>query len=116
MRYLVLIYKNEAEHAQFSQSELDAEVEAYNAFAAEIQQRGVLLDGGALQPTSAATTVRVRQGKTVITDGPFAETREQLGGFGLLNCRDLDEAIELAAKLPDAPRGSIEIRPIKELS
>ncbi len=115
MRYLLLIYQHEAAHARFSQSELDAEVEAYKAFATEAQQRGAFLSGAALQPTSTATTVRVRDGKTLITDGPFAETKEQLGGYCLLNCRDLDEAIELAAKIPAAPRGSIEIRPIREL-
>lgn len=116
MRYLLLIYESEAAHAQFSQSELRAEVDAYNAFTAEVQQRGDFLSGAALQPTSTATTVRVQQGKTVITDGPFAETKEQLGGYGVLNCRDLDEAIELAAKIPAATRGSIEIRPTRGLS
>lgn len=116
MRYLLLIYENEAAHALFSEPELGAEFEAYNAFTAEVQQRGVFLSGEALQPTSTATTVRVQQGKTLTTDGPFAETKEHLGGYCLLNCRDLDEAIELAAKIPAAPRGSIEIRPIMEFS
>ena len=80
----------------------------------EMQQRGLLTGGAPLQPTSTATTVRVRDGKTLITDGPFAETKEQLAGFYILNCKDLDEAIEMASKVPDALSGSIEIRPVIE--
>ena len=117
MRYLALIYQNEAAHAQWSQEELGAEYAAYNAFSEEAQKRGVLADGGeALMPTSTATTVRVRDGKILTTDGPFAETKEQLGGFYLLNCKDLDEAIEVAAKIPAVTDGSIEIRPIMEFA
>jgi hypothetical protein len=77
--------------------------------------RGILTGGAPLQPTSAATTVRVRNGKTLITDGPFAETKEQLAGTYVLDCKDLDEAIEMAAKIPDALFGSVEIRPVREL-
>ncbi len=116
MRYLLLIYQNEAAHAQLSQEELGAEYEAYNAFGAEVQKRGVFLNGEALMPTNTASTVRVRNGKALTTDGPFAETNEQLGGYYLLNCKDLDEAIEFAAKIPAASDGSIEIRPIMEFS
>ncbi|TMD40408.1 MAG: YciI family protein [Chloroflexi bacterium] len=113
MRYLLLIYQDEVGHAQLSQEELAAEYEAYNAFGAETEKRGVE-SGFALMPTNTATTVRVRDGKTLTTDGPFAETKEQLGGFYLLNCKDLDEAIEVAAKIPAVTDGSIEIRPVME--
>lgn len=113
MRYLLLIYQDEVAHAQWSQEELAAEYEGYNAFGVETQNRGV--EGGeALLPTNTATTVRVRNGKTLTTDGPFAETKEQLGGYYLLNCKDLDEAIEIATKIPAAADGSIEIRPVME--
>src|SRR5438105_13775345 len=111
MRYLLLIYSNEAEHAQLNQEELLAEYNAYTAFGDEVQQRGVHLGNDVLMPTSAATTVRIRGGKMLTTDGPFAETKEQLGGYYLLNCKDLDEAIEFAAKIPTDRNGSIEIRP-----
>ena len=84
------------------------------AYTKELQDRGLMQGGEALQPIATATTVRVRNGDTVTTDGPFAETKEQLGGFYLLNCKDLDEAIEMAAKMPAAPFGSIEVRPIME--
>jgi hypothetical protein len=114
VRYLLLIYENEAAHGQLSQQELGAEYEAYGAFTAEVQKRGVFLSGEALMPINSATTVRVQNGKTLTTDGPFAETKEQLGGYYLLNCKDLDEAIELAAKIPAVRSGSIEIRPIME--
>jgi hypothetical protein len=114
MRYLLLIYQDEVAHAQWSQEALAAEYEGYNTFGAEAQKRGVFLGGEALTPTSTATTVRVRDGKTLTTDGPFAETKEQLGGYYLLNCKDLDEAIELATKIPAVTDGSIEIRPIME--
>ncbi|GHO79348.1 hypothetical protein KSD_71190 [Ktedonobacter sp. SOSP1-85] len=114
MRYLLLIYQNEVDHTKFSQEELNEEYEAYMAFGKEAEQQGVLVSSEALLPTNTATTVRVRGGKTLHTDGPFAETKEQLGGFYLLNCKDLDEAIEFAAKVPAATDGSIEIRPIME--
>ncbi|BCL78104.1 YciI family protein [Ktedonobacteria bacterium brp13] len=113
MQYLLLIYDNEAEQALRSEAENGAEYEAYNAFGVEAQQRGVLTDNGhALMPTHTATTVRIRDKKTLTTDGPFAETKEQLGGFYVLNCKDLDEAIEFATKIPAVSHGSIEIRPV----
>jgi hypothetical protein len=113
MRYLLLIYQDEAAHAQWSQEELAVEYEGYNAFGTETANRGVEA-GAALLPTNTATTVRVRNSRTLTTDGPFAETKEQLGGYYLLNCKDLDEAIEVAAKIPTATSGSIEIRPLME--
>jgi hypothetical protein len=85
---------------------------AYDALTAELKQAGVFLGGEGLQPTSTATTVRVRDGEPLLTDGPFAETREQLAGFYLLDCGDLDEAVRWAAKIPSAKRGSIEVRPV----
>ncbi len=113
MRYLALIYGSEAAATAMSKAEQEAEMIAYNAFGKNEAER--LQDGGeALHPTSAATTVRVREGKILTTDGPFAETKEQLGGFYVLKCKDLDEAIEVAAKIPGAQVGSIEIRPIVE--
>ncbi len=97
------------------QEERDALMQAHTAFAHETLERGLLTGGHPLQPTRTAMTVRVRNGKTLITDGPFAETKEQLAGFYVLNCKDLDEAIEMATKVPDAVHGSIEIRPVMEL-
>jgi hypothetical protein len=116
MRYLLMIYESEAERAQKSQEDLGVEYEAYNTFTTDIQGRGVLLSGEALMPTNTATTVRVREGKTLSTDGPFAETKEQIGGFYLIQCKDLDEAIGYAARIPAASNGSIEIRPIMEFN
>jgi hypothetical protein len=113
VRYLLLIYQDEVAHAQWSQEELAAEYEAYAAFGVEAEKRGVM-PGLALMSTKAATTVRVRNGKTLTTDGPFAETKEQLGGYYLLNCKDLDAAIAVAEKIPSVTNGSIEIRPVME--
>jgi hypothetical protein len=114
MRYILLIYTDEVEDAKRTEAEGEANMAAYYAFTSEVQERGVYKGGDALHPTSAATSVRVRDGKTMVTDGPFAETKEQLGGFYMLDCKDLDEAIELAAKIPGAKDGSIEIRPVWE--
>lgn len=114
MRYMLLIYGDERAGAQMTGAEQAAEYEAYMAFGKEIEQRGVVRGGDALMPTSTATTVRVRGGKMLTTDGPFAETKEQLGGLYILDCKDLDEAIEFAAKIPGATKGSIEIRPVME--
>jgi hypothetical protein len=116
MRYMMLIYSEERDWSQVSQEEADKVMVAYNAFGQEAQARGVLESGDALQPSQTATTVRVREGKTLTTDGPFAETKEVLGGFYILNCKDLDEAIEFAAKIPGAAIGSVEIRPIMEFN
>jgi hypothetical protein len=115
MRYLLLIYQDEVAHSQWSEQQLAEEYQAYSALGTEFQKLAVeMLGGEALMPTHTATTVRVRDGRTLTTDGPFAETKEQLGGFYLLNCKNLDEAIEAAAKIPGAMDGSIEIRPIME--
>ncbi len=114
MRYLMLIYTSEVEDMKASPAEQEAVMGEYWAFTNEIREKGLNLGGEALQPTNTATTVRVREGKILTTDGPFAETKEQLGGYYLLNCENLDQAIEYAAKIPGARFGSIEIRPIWE--
>jgi hypothetical protein len=114
MRYLALIYGDESAGADATPEQTQEIMDAYNAFGKEAAERGVLHSGEALQPTSTATTVRVRNDETLTTDGPFAETKEQLGGFYLLDCKDLDEAIEMAAKIPGSWTGSVEVRPIWE--
>jgi hypothetical protein len=114
MRYLLLIYTTEPSDAPTQEATAE-EMRAYGAFTQEITERGLMKAGEALEPTSTATTVRVKDGRTVTTDGPFAETKEALGGFYLIDARDLDEAIEVAARIPAAKRGSIEVRPIWEL-
>ena len=113
MQYLLLIYQHEVGVASAADDEAMAgELAAYGAFTGEARERGQYIAGEALEPTSTATSVRVRDGQVVVTDGPFAETKEALGGFYLLDCRDLDEAIEMAARIPAAKRGTIEVRPI----
>jgi hypothetical protein len=112
MLYALLLYGNEAAGAQMTPAEQEKEMADYYAYTAEVRDRGIYKGGEALLPTSSATTVRVRDGKTLTTDGPFAETKEQLGGFYLLDCKDLDEAIEFAAKLPASKNGSVEVRPV----
>ncbi len=114
MRYLLLIYTPETDEVP-SVEAAEAEHAAYGAFTADIKARGMFQAGEALTPTSTATTVRVVDGETVVTDGPFAETKEALGGFYLIEAPDLDEAIATAGRLPAAKRGSIEVRPIWEL-
>jgi hypothetical protein len=113
MRYLLLIYVTETTDRPPAEV-MEAEMQAYGAFTEDIRARGLMQAGEALEPTTTATTVRVRDGRTVTTDGPYAETKEALGGFYLVNARDLDEAIELAARIPAAKHGSIEVRPIWE--
>ncbi len=112
MQYLLMIYTDEAAEAQATPEQMQAMMGAYSACTHEMKEKQVYLGGNPLQPTSTATAVRVRDGKTLTTDGPFAETKEQLGGYYLVNCRDLDEAIEYAAKIPGALHGTIEVRPI----
>lgn len=112
MQYLLLIYDNEASWTQRSEAENGKMMAEYQVFTESIAKAGHYKAGEALQPTSTATTVRVRNGKTLTTDGPFAETREQLGGFYLVEAKDLDEALALAARIPSARDGSIEVRPI----
>ena len=115
MRYALLIYANEQDWATQTQEQSDTQFQDYMAFTKDIVDRGIHKGGEALQTTSTATTVRVRDGETLTTDGPFAETKEQLGGFYVLECKDLDEAIELATRIPDVRSGSIEIRPVMDV-
>jgi hypothetical protein len=115
MRYALLIYNSEQDWTAQSEEESQAQFDEYMAFTKDIVDRGLHKGGEALQLTSTATTVRVRDGETVTTDGPFAETKEQLGGFYIVDCKDLDEAIEVAARIPDVRKGSVEIRPIMEI-
>jgi hypothetical protein len=114
MRYLLLIYGPQRPD-NIPQEAIDQEMVGYAAFTQEAIDRGLYKGGEALEPGSTATTVRVRNGQTLTTDGPFAETKEELGGYYLLDCPDLDVAIEMAAKIPEVERGSIEIRPIWEV-
>ncbi|MGH2407633.1 MAG: YciI family protein [Candidatus Limnocylindrales bacterium] len=112
MRYLALIYTPEPDPA--TAPPVGRESEAYAAFTREARERDIMRAGEALQPTTTATTVRVRDGRTMVSDGPYAETKEALGGFYLFECSDIDTAIELAAKIPGAAYGAIELRPIWE--
>ena len=116
MKYLVLIYSDEKAGASATKEETDAWMGEYVAYTDAMQKGGVMLAGEALHPTSAATTVRVQNGKKVTTHGPFAETKEQLGGYYLLDVKNLDDAIEWAAKCPGARAGSIEVRPVVDFS
>jgi hypothetical protein len=117
MQYLLMIYEEESRSAGMGKAEWDAETAEYIVFGKENAK--AILGGNALQPTSVATTVRVRNGKTLTTDGPFAETKEQLAGYYMLECKDLDDAIEWAKRIPTGCKGAvgcIEIRPVHELS
>jgi hypothetical protein len=116
MRYLCLVYQEEAEMEALPASEYNDIVTATLAYREELRQAGHYIASSPLQPVHAATTIRVRGGAVSITDGPFAETREQLGGFYLIEASDLDEAIRLAAKMPPARAGCIEVRPLRELA
>src|SRR4026209_2275914 len=113
MNYLLLIYGEEHEGVPSDPSAAQAMSDAYSVFTERIAKSGVLRGGDALESVAMATTVRVRGGDVVVTDGPFAETKEQLGGYYLIECDDLDAAIEIAGGIPGAAFGSIEIRPIR---
>jgi len=115
MRYMLLIYASEADYLHMTSEEHDTIMMGHGTFAQEALQRGILTGGAPLQPISTARTVQVRKGKMLVTDGPFAETKEQLAGTYILECENMDEAIELAARIPDARYGSIEIRPVLEM-
>ena len=115
MQYLLLIYGDEAHWAGLSKEESDAIFDEYRTFTESIAAQGIMQGGAALTPVSTARTVRVREGRSTVSDGPFAETREQLGGYYLLECADLDEAARWAAKIPDARSGSVEVRPVMQM-
>jgi hypothetical protein len=114
MKYLCLIYDEEKKLQAMNGTEMDALMQEYFAFTKDIEKSGNLLGGNDLQPVRTATTVRVRNGKVSTTDGPFAETKEQLGGYYLVEARDLNEAIQIASRIPSARIGSIEVRPVQE--
>src|SRR5215472_721456 len=114
MQYLLLIYDEEKRFSSLSKTDFNAELGQYRSFGQEFAKS--IQGSNALQPTNAATTVRVRNGKRLITAGPFAETTEQLGGYYLVEASDLDEALAMAAKIPGARNGSIEVRPIMKFS
>ncbi|HZD53292.1 MAG TPA: YciI family protein [Woeseiaceae bacterium] len=113
MKYLCLVYSDEDKLHSLPESPKDAECLAYNE---KLQQSGHWVAGEALQPVRTATTVRVRDGRAAVTDGPFAETKEQLAGFWLIDAADLDDALEIAAGIPAARVGSIEVRPLRQLN
>jgi hypothetical protein len=112
MQYLLLIYRSDAEYGRMTAEDRKKLMAEYGAFTQSIIQSGHFKAGDGLQPTTTATTVRVRDGKILTTDGPFAETREQLGGYYLIEAKDLDTALGIAARIPTAKMGSIEVRPI----
>ncbi len=112
MQYLLLIYESERDWVNLSEAQQGQVLADYGAFTKSIKDSGNYRAGEALEPTTTATTVRVRDGKTLTTDAPFAETREQLGGFYLIEARDLDEATAIAGRIPTAKHGSVEVRPI----
>lgn len=114
MRYLCLIYDDEKQWDALSKREQETGLAEYNAFTDAIKKSGHYLGAEALQPVRTATTVRVRNGKLSATDGPYTETKEQLGGFYLINARDLNDAIQVASRIPSAKWGTIEVRPIRE--
>jgi hypothetical protein len=112
VQYILLIYGDETEGTAMSPEDQAKGAQEWVDYTRWLKDKGYHLAGDALHPTSDATTVRVRDGKTITTDGPFAETKEQLGGYYLVECKDLDEALEAAARIPIGPHGSVEIRPI----
>lgn len=112
MQYMLLIYAAENAGPDYGTPEFGELLEAYGAFSKEVQEAGVLVAGEALQDTETATSVKVRAGKSTVTDGPFAETKETLGGYYILDCKDLDEALAYAAKIPSAAYGTVEVRPV----
>jgi hypothetical protein len=108
MQFMALIYETEGSQ----DVDWDTLIQQYGVFGENAQKAGVMVSGDALQPVSTATSVQVRDGKKIVKDGPFAETKEQLGGYYLLDCKDLDEAVEWAAQIPTARTGTIEVRPV----
>ena len=116
MRYLCLIYDEEKKLGAMSKGESDAFMGEYFAFTEDIKKTGQYVGGNALQPVHTATSVRVRSGKMSTTDGPFAETKEQLGGYYLIEAKDLNDALQVASRIPSAKLGTVEVRPIQEFN
>ena len=115
MKYVLLIYDEERTWGKLSPADQQAMMAEYRKFSEEVKASGQYVAGSQLHPVSAASSVRVREGKRLVTDGPFAETREQLGGFFLIDAPNLDEAIGIAARIPGARIGTVEIRPVIEV-
>jgi hypothetical protein len=114
MKYMLLIYDDEREWGALSEAERQKIYGEYRNLIEELGSKGQFLGGDQLQPTTTATSIRVRNGKQVVTDGPFAETREQLGGYFLIEAKDLDEANSIAGRIPSARLGTVEVRPVVE--
>ena len=112
MKYMLMIYGDEAQEANLTEADWAELLKSYEAYSAVLAEAGVMLGGDGLQPTSTATTVRVRDGATDTTDGPFAESKEQLGGFYMIDVPDLDTALKYAAQCPGAKDGAVEVRPV----
>jgi hypothetical protein len=114
MKYLAIIYNDESMYADATPEDIGRVFAAHGAFGEASREAGVFGGGEGLQPSSTATVVRVRDGERLLTDGPFAETKEQIGGYYVLECKDLDEALEWASRIPEAQYGSIEVRPVMD--
>jgi hypothetical protein len=114
MKFLAIIYNDESSYADAAPEQIGAVFEAHGAFGQAASEAGVFAGGEGLQPVATATTVRVRDGERMLTDGPYAETKEQLGGYYLLDCKDLDDALNWAARIPEAKTGAIEVRPVMD--
>jgi len=116
MKYLCLIYEDEKAWQGMSKADMEKGLGEYRAFGDSITQSGQYVGGNALQPTNTATSVRVRNGKISTSDGPYVETKEQLGGYYLINAKDMKDAVQVAARIPGAKHGTVEVRPIMEFS
>jgi hypothetical protein len=114
MQFLAIIYNDESLYADATPESIAATFEAHGRFGQATREAGVFVGGEGLQPSATATTVRVRDDERMLTDGPYAETKEQLGGYYLLECKDLDEALNWAAQIPEAKTGAIEVRPVMD--
>jgi hypothetical protein len=112
VKYMAIIFNDESQYADATPEQIGAVYAAHGEFGEAAGKAGVFVGGDGLQPAATATTVRVRDGERLLTDGPYAETKEQLGGFYMLECKDLDEALSWAARIPEAKTGSIEVRPV----
>ena len=112
MKYMAIIFNDESQYASATPEQIGAVFAEHGAFGEAAREAGVFAGGDGLQPSATSTTVRVRDGERLLTDGPYAETKEQLGGFYMLECKDLDEALSWAARIPEAKTGAIEVRPV----
>ena len=114
MKFLAIIYNDESQYANATPEDIAATFQAHGEFGEAADKAGVFGGGEGLQPTATATTVRVRDGERMLTDGPYAETKEQIGGYYVLECKDLDDALSWAARIPEAKSGAIEVRPVMD--